>query len=609
MFGRKLETSLPDALFRRVSDQAPYAMVLTSGPQHRIVYANSAFGRLVRSEPDTLVGRSIHRALPELNPAALDETRRTLEPAGRTGQPMELTSGEGTTWWDFSSTPLRSPGDDDSLILTTAQEVTDHVAARREAEAAGATLDALMAHIPEGITIARGPGVLVERVSAYGRALTQRAAAELIGADARAHPESWEIYLPGSDVPLPPDERPLARAIATGEVISNQTLILRRPDGSLLPVLCSSGPIKDALGQVTGAILAWRDIDDLHRAEATARRSAERLALALRAGGFGTWESDLANGVTVWDATVAEMLGLSTEEMVSPAGRLASFIHSHDRERVMEAYWSAARSGMPYEAEFRTMTAQGQERWVSCQAVFADSRAIAVVRDITERRRREEQLKQTLLDRELLVREADHRIKNSLQLIASLLQMQQRRLSDPEASAALGDAIARVNAVGEAHRSLHQSGDLRTVNFCRTLSDICSHVASLTATVRVTFSSAEDLQLDAERAIPLGLMVSELLTNASKHAYPRAGGEVRVDAWSTPDALHVCISDDGVGLPDSDGAGGTGLGSAIIRGLAKQVGASIEVLSSDGAGTTVTLCVPHATSAPRTGFAPGDNAR
>ena len=609
MLGRKLETSLPDAFFRRVADQAPYAMVLTSGPQHTIVYANGAFGRLACREPDTLVGRSIHQALPGLNPAALDETRRTLEPAGRAGHPMELTSGEGTTWWDFSSIPLRFPGDDDSLILSTAHEVTDHVTARREAEAAGATLDALMAHIPEGITIARGPGVLVERVTAYGRALTQRASAELIGADARSHPESWEVYLPGSDVPLPPDERPLARAIANGEVISNQTLILRRPDGSLLPVLCSSGPIKDAVGQVTGAILAWRDIDDLHRAEATARSSAERLALALRAGGFGTWESDFVNGVTVWDATVSEMLGLSTDEMVSPAGRLASFIHADDRERVMAAYLSAARSGMPYAAEFRTVTAQGQERWVSCQAVFADSRAIAVVRDITERRRREEQLKQTLLDRELLVREADHRIKNSLQLIASLLQMQQRRLFDPEASAALGDAIARVNAVGEAHRSLYQSSNLKIVNFCRILSDICSHVSNISATVTVAFTSAEDLQLDAERAIPLGLMVSELLTNASKHAYPTAGGEVRVDAWSTPDALHVRISDDGVGLPDTAAAGGTGLGSAIIGGLAKQVGASVEVLSSDGAGTTITLRVPHATAAPRADLASGDDGR
>jgi PAS domain-containing protein len=91
----------------------------------------------------------------------------------------------------------------------------------------------------------------------------------------------WEVYRPGSDVPLPPADRPLARATRTGEVTMNETLMVRRPDGSLLTVLCNSGPIRDAGGRVTGAVMAWHDVSELQRAQAAMRDSEERLRAVL----------------------------------------------------------------------------------------------------------------------------------------------------------------------------------------------------------------------------------------------------------------------------------------------------------------------------------------
>ena len=148
-----------------------------------------------------------------------------------------------------------------------------------------------------------------------------------------------------------------------------------------------------------------------------------------------------------------------------------------------------------------------------------------------------------------LIREADHRIKNSLQLVVSLLSLQRSKLTDAEASAALDSAIGRVRAVSEAHRALHQSRDLTTVAFDQMLQDLCHHTGELSPAIAIDCRAEENLEIDAERAIPLGLIVSELLTNAARHAYPDgASGKIEASARRTPTGLEVTVTDRGVGV-------------------------------------------------------------
>jgi two-component sensor histidine kinase len=212
-----------------------------------------------------------------------------------------------------------------------------------------------------------------------------------------------------------------------------------------------------------------------------------------------------------------------------------------------------------------------------------------------ERSRREQKLRDALSARDLLLREADHRIKNSLQLVASLLGMQRSRLSDPEAAAAVDEAIARVRSVAQAHRAFEQSSDLRRVAFGQILRDICEHVGEFAAQISLECHAEGDLELDSERAIPLGLLVSELLTNAVRHAYPDGReGVVRVTAAERDGTLSIQISDDGTGStldPAQDEP--PSLGIAIVRALCRQIGAALAVDSKPGQGTTVTVRLPR----------------
>jgi two-component sensor histidine kinase len=210
-----------------------------------------------------------------------------------------------------------------------------------------------------------------------------------------------------------------------------------------------------------------------------------------------------------------------------------------------------------------------------------------------ERGRREAELRRALDSHEALLREADHRVKNSLQLVASLLTLQRGRLADPQAVAALDDAIARVHAVARSHRALAQGRDLRTLPLDEMLGDLCAHIGQLSAPVKVECSVSAGLEMDTERAIPLGLIVSELLTNAVRHAYKEGeSGVVRVAGAMRDRSISIVVSDCGDGIAAMISSGHS-LGITIVHALVRQIGARMDVLAVPGEGTRITLLVPR----------------
>jgi PAS domain S-box-containing protein len=269
--------TVPAELLRLMAERSPSVMVVAAAPDFRIVFANRAAHRAARSAEGALVGQIAAEAFAFVDSRLLVEERH-----GRThARPSADRSGAGTIWWDVTYVSLGADPSDHSRVLITATDVTHHEVDREKAQAAQNTLDALLAYIPEGISISQGPEIHVERVSARGMALLGRNADELTGRSALQQTDVWEVYRPGCDTPLSPNDRPLARATRSGESRLNETLIVRRSDGSMLTLLCNSGPIRDAAGQVTGAIMSWQDVTDLLRAQAVMRASDERLRAVL----------------------------------------------------------------------------------------------------------------------------------------------------------------------------------------------------------------------------------------------------------------------------------------------------------------------------------------
>ncbi len=324
------------------------------------------------------------------------------------------------------------------------------------------------------------------------------------------------------------------------------------------------------------------------------QRERERLRLALEAGSLAVWEYDPATGEAVIDAQYALTMGFGRDVNSLTRAQIGERIHPEDRHRVAAEHEAAVAGGSDYHIEYRLITMSGDVRWVVSQGrVIAgelapqSGRIVGIIQDVTGVKRREIELQELAAAREWLIREADHRIKNSLQMVIALLTLQLRGITDPDAAHALRGAITRVGAIAASHLALQSSADLQQIDLAVILREVCGHFAQLQPAISIRCRATRPLMLDADRAIPLGLVVSEVLTNALRHGFRgRASGAVTVDASTEAGALIVSIGDDGIGMPPQGGT--TGLGSKIIRSLTAQLAASLHV-ESGAAGTTVTI--------------------
>jgi two-component sensor histidine kinase len=213
-----------------------------------------------------------------------------------------------------------------------------------------------------------------------------------------------------------------------------------------------------------------------------------------------------------------------------------------------------------------------------------------------ERQRAEARLQAALDRQELLTREMSHRVKNSLATVAGLLSLQARGTESAHVREALADARSRVEAVAQVHDQLWRQPDLAAVELAGFLESLCEKLRESAPGHAIT-CTAPAMPIPADLAIPLGLFVNELVTNAVKHAYPGRHGPVRVEA--VPDGASrvlLSVSDDGVGLPEGFDAGAArrSLGMRVIHGLSRQLGGELAVSSGAGARFALRLDLERA---------------
>lgn len=221
---------------------------------------------------------------------------------------------------------------------------------------------------------------------------------------------------------------------------------------------------------------------------------------------------------------------------------------------------------------------------------FANLIGVAIERQVVT-----ERLEQAVAHQSLLVRETSHRVKNSLSLVASLLDLQARDAAEGQVAAALHEARARISAIAEVHDRIWRSEEQADVDLAELLPRIVAGLRQQAPEIRVDLS-VQSIALSSERAMSAGLLVTELVTNAFKHAYPDRRGVVRVFARTAPSgAVELGVEDEGVGLPasfDPGDRGRTSLGLRVATSLATQLGGRL--VASSGSVTRFSTMFPHA---------------
>ncbi len=345
------------------------------------------------------------------------------------------------------------------------------------------------------------------------------------------------------------------------------------------------------------------------------RQTQERLE-ASRAKYFDLYDLAPVGYITVSEKglileanlTVATMLGVSRSSLVKQP--ITRFLFRGDQDVYYLHHKRLIETGEPQAWELRVTRPGGELFWARMEATIAQDGGNgaricrAVMSDITERKQAESQrdatlqeLRAALAEKEVLMREIYHRVKNNVQALIYLMDMQAEYVPDEDTRQMIRELQERARAMAIAHEKLYQSQNLSEVDFGAYLSDLVDNLSRAFGTDRpiVWRLDVEDVSLGVDTAIPCGLIVSELLTNALKYAFP--GGQPRAERGETECAISVTsraegdqftliVADNGVGLPpELDWSATRTLGLQLVNILARhQLGGQVEV---DGqAGTT-----------------------
>jgi two-component sensor histidine kinase len=199
-------------------------------------------------------------------------------------------------------------------------------------------------------------------------------------------------------------------------------------------------------------------------------------------------------------------------------------------------------------------------------------------------------------EREVLLREVNHRVGNSLQIIASLLHLQASSAAQEDVKAALTNAMGRVAAVAQVHRRLYTSQDLKSVllnQYLESLLEDLRRSAAGNKMSRLTLA-AEPVEIDPDRAVAIGIIVNELVMNAVKYAYPTGSGPIHVELQTEGEDVVLSIADNGIGVNGKSDPRSTGLGQRIVAAMASKLDANVE-RDPNHSGTRIVLRFPRAT--------------
>ncbi|WP_158219853.1 sensor histidine kinase [Ideonella sp. A 288] len=288
----------------------------------------------------------------------------------------------------------------------------------------------------------------------------------------------------------------------------------------------------------------------------------------------------------------ARHVGLDSAQMI---GRpLFEFVDPADHDTVREHVKSVAAAGTSLSASHRSRSASGDVRWVAwtSRALTEDAdRAVlihSVGRDITEQRSTDIELRAALREKEVLLKEVYHRVKNNLQLVQSLLSLQVRSSKDDSVRLALAESARRIRAMALVHEKLYQSGNLTEVSlddYARDLLRQIDESAGASARGIRLVAAIEDRPCRLDSAIPFSLLVTELVFNALEHGFDdQQGGEIRVALSTRGQTPWLIVSDNGVGLRQGFDLGtAASMGLQLASALSIQLGGTLQAHSDGGA--------------------------
>ncbi|UCH95288.1 MAG: PAS domain S-box protein [Candidatus Aminicenantes bacterium] len=376
------------------------------------------------------------------------------------------------------------------------------------------------------------------------------------------------------------------------------------------PVLTKSGEerliawhnvtLKNERGDILGTLSSGEDITERRQAEKALLEAIQFNRAVISDAGEGIIVYDKEFRYVVWNKFMEHLSGMPAEQVL---GKKAFDLFPHLREQGVDKLLAKALSGQKARADDTPFYIPGTDKKGWVRGIYTPNYGangeiigiIGIVQDITERKQAEEKIKTSLKEKELLLKEVHHRVKNNMAVISSLLNLQTHSFKDPAVLNAFHDSRHRIRSMALVHEKLYQAKDLSKIDFPEYIRDLALQVSRSNefrgcgVTVQV---KAENIKMGIDNAIPCGLIINELLTNAFKYAFPKnQGGKIHVCMRLINNKYYeLIVSDNGVGLPGNiDIQNPSSFGLDLVQLLTQQLEGEIEVKREKGTSFKITF--------------------
>ena len=410
---------------------------------------------------------------------------------------------------------------------------------------------------------------------------------------------------------LSPDElaraAELMQASSRGEPTGPDELTLRRKDGSSIIVEINTSVVRRH-GQpvVVGFV---RDVTERKQAEEKLRESEKQYRELYDFLPIPVYEMDLEANITAANRAIFKAFR-ATEEDFKKGFNAWKLLSPEDVQRsrvnIQKLLTGEAIEGTEYV--FTRLDGSTFPAIVVSSVIFDRGRPLGLrgaIIDITERKQAEDSVQTALREKEILLREIHHRVKNNMQVISSLFNLQAGQITAENARRVLKEGQLRIRSMALVHEKLYQSRDLSKIDFADYLRSLAAHLFHFyrveAGRIRLETTHLEPVYLSVNSAVPSGLLVNELVSNSLKHAFPAdRKGTVEIGLRRDEDGrVELRVADDGVGLPGSlDFRRTESLGLQIVNLLADQLGGTIEL--GDGNGTDIRISFREPEDKPKT---------
>ena len=386
-----------------------------------------------------------------------------------------------------------------------------------------------------------------------------------------------------------------------GEATEPYIIKYKSSSNTIRTIEVATTPIFSSEGKVIGALGISRDLTERLLMEEALRESEEKYRNLAEQSPNMIFINKRGR-VVFANKKCEELMGYTRDEFYAPSFDFRNITAPEFRDVVMRAYQKhqAGQDVEPYEYAIIAKDGHRLTTILTPKVIRYEGELaiMGTITDITERKKMEDAVNASLREKEALLREVHHRVKNNLQVICSLLSLQSRHVTDPSALAAFKESESRVRSMALVHEKLYMTRDFGLIDFAtyvRSLAPELLRSYKVEQDTVILKMELDDVRLGIDVAIPLGMMMNELVSNCLKHAFPEGRkGEIAIELKSgTGGSVMLSVADNGIGFPDGvDFRAVRSMGMEMVITLVEQLEGSIEMERGGGTKFTVRFSIP-----------------